>query len=130
MAKLAKLGKDTLHFRLFNGNDKEVMSSIDDINRRLAGTGVSLQYRKRYNDKYLIVNIDDMQVARVKRLVDINNRQRAAGKTGRPRKDFSVEQVLQWQAEGLSNAEIIRRLGISKAGFYAKMKEYKESQSN
>ena len=46
-------------------------------------------------------------------------------RVGRPSIDFPVKEIKRMQAAGMSNTAIMRKLGIPKATYYFKMRNYK-----
>lgn len=49
------------------------------------------------------------------------------GKLGRHLKKIDFDAIERMQAEGMTNKQICEQLGIAKATFYLKMKEYRQN---
>lgn len=91
--------------------------AINDLNRLLSEIGISFRVNiVNKNTKELNIYINE------ERLQNATNKAKVGRK---PIPDFDFDQIIRWQNEGIKNTEIIERLGVSKALFYKRMKEYK-----
>lgn len=100
-----------------NYDESKGQKTIDDLNDILFGAGISFSVQADRTGKKLIVNIDEEMLKSVKE---------KNARVGRPvEKEINFAWVNQMQEKGMTNKEIYERLGVSKALFYKRLKEYK-----
>lgn len=100
-----------------NYDESKGQKTIDDLNSILSGAGVSFDVQADKTGKRLIIEIDEEILKSVKE---------KNARVGRPiEKEINFTWVNQMQEKGLTNKEIYERLGVSKALFYKRLKEYK-----
>lgn len=97
--------------------EEKGQKTIDDLNSMLSGAGVSFNVQADKTGKRLIIEIDEEILKSVKE---------KNARVGRPvEKEINFAWVNQMQEKGFTNKEIYERLGVSKALFYKRLKEYK-----
>lgn len=92
---------------------------LERLNAELKNLGLNLDIIiDRNNRKRLIIDFDKNL------LTAINGND---GILGRHRKQVDFDAIERMQAEGMTNKQICEQLGIAKATFYLKMKEYRQN---
>ena len=100
-----------------NYDESKGQKTIDDLNDILSGAGVSFSVQVDKTGKRLIIDVDEEKLTSVKE---------KNARVGRPiEKEINFAWVNLMQEKGLTNKEIYERLGVSKALFYKRLKEYK-----
>lgn len=88
--------------------------ALEILNRLLGGKVQFVFEKDDYNNDILSILVYEEKL-------------KSKSKAGRPVKhDFDFEKVQQMKADGMTNKEIYTKLGMSKALFYLRMKEYKK----
>lgn len=93
--------------------------NLDTVNAALKDLGLNLNITTdRNNRKRLIIDFNK------EILTPINGND---GKLGRHLKKIDFDAIERMQAEGMTNKQICEQLGIAKATFYLKIKEYRQN---
>lgn len=96
--------------------------AIDDLNNLLECVGVNFQIKeikKGHKKIFIEVNEEKLRDA-------ISTKE--SKKIGRPTEhEFDFDQIEKMKANGKTNTEIYKELGMSKSLFYLRMKEYKNN---
>lgn len=96
---------------------------------------ISKEFSKKKAEK-IVTDLNQLLNGKVQFSIDENNKLdilvyeeklKSKAKAGRPvGHDFDYTKVRQMKANGMTNKQIYTELGISKALFYLRMKEYKQ----
>ena len=90
--------------------------AIDDLNSMLECVGVHFSIGKVKTGQKIFIEVNEDKL-----------RTATNTKAGRPIKhEIDFEKVQQLKADGKTNKEIYTELGVSKALYYLRMKEYKQ----
>ena len=73
-----------------------------------------------------LMNVPPEVLRELEEMVD-NRRKQLDGKLGKHLKKIDFDAIERMQAEGMTNKQICEQLGIAKATFYLKMKEYRQN---
>lgn len=99
--------------------EKDCNSCLDTVNAAVKDLGLNLNITTdRNNRKRLIIDFNK------EILTPINGND---SKLGRHLKKIDFDAVERMKAEGMTNAQIYKRLGIAKSTYYLKLKEYNQN---
>lgn len=95
-------------------NSEKGQGAVDDLNNLLNEIGVSFTVSKNNNGQKLCISVDEEKLHSI-----------TENRSGRPvAHEFDIEKIQQMKKEGWTNKKIYEKLGMSKALFYLRMREY------
>lgn len=97
----------------------EKKCNLDIVNAALKDLGLNLNITTDRNNRNRLIIDFNKEI-----LTPINGHD---GILGRPKKHVDCKIIKQMQAEGMTNKQIYEQLGITKATFYLKLKEYNQN---
>lgn len=94
-------------------------NNLDTVNAALKDLGLNLNITTdRNNRKRLIIDFNK------EILTPINGND---GKLGRHLKKIDFDAIERMKAEGMTNTQIYKRLGVARSTYYLKLKEYNQN---